>query len=67
MAEVHLDQGLATEDVDEDFELEVVGVDFGDLAGEVGEGSFLDPHGLALFVGELRLATWCVGRGVGLG
>ena len=37
LAEVHLDQGLPAEDVDQHLELEVVDVDLGHRAGEVGE------------------------------
>src|ERR1700712_1908188 len=33
LAELHLDQRLAAEDVDQDLELHLVGVDLGDLAG----------------------------------
>src|SRR6187200_2731211 len=55
LAEVHLDQGFAAEDVHEHLQLEVVGVDLGDLSAEVGEGAFLDPHAFAHLVLELGL------------
>src|SRR5918994_5067090 len=52
LAELELDRGLAPEDVDQHLELELVFVDLDDLAGEVGERAFLDPHGLAHLVLE---------------
>src|SRR5215208_432962 len=42
LAEVHLDERLSPEDVDQHLELHVVGVDLGNLAGEVGERTL--PH-----------------------
>src|SRR5271157_3946156 len=41
LAELELDRGLPAEDVDEDLELELVLVDLGHLAGEVGKRAFL--------------------------
>src|SRR6188474_3256787 len=52
LAEVHLDERLAPEDVHQDLELHVVGVDLGDLAGEVGERAFLHADALADLVLE---------------
>src|SRR5580698_8252889 len=46
LTEFELDRGLPAEDVDQHLELELVFVDFGDLAREVGEGTFLDPDRL---------------------
>ena len=38
----------------------MVGVDFHDLAGEVGKWALLDPNRLVQFVLEFRLRTlWC--------
>src|ERR1700689_175883 len=42
LAELELDRRLPAEDVDQHLELELVFVDFGDLAREVGERPFLD-------------------------
>src|SRR5579883_3057328 len=56
LAELELDRGLPPEDVDEDLQLELVLVDLGDLAREVGEGAFLHPDGLVHLVGEARPA-----------
>src|SRR5687768_523450 len=53
LAELQLDRGLPTEDVDQDLDLELVLVDLHDLTGEVGEGAFLDPDRLAHVVLEL--------------
>jgi hypothetical protein len=47
LAELELDRRLPAEDVDQHLELELVLVDLDDLAGEVGEGTLADPHGLA--------------------
>src|SRR5829696_5474271 len=58
--ELELDRGLPAEDVDEDLDLELVLVDLGDLAGEVGEGAGLDPHALAHLV--LQLGPLALGR-----
>src|SRR4029079_1855242 len=55
LAEVHLDERLPPEDVDQDLELHVVGVDLGDLAREVGERAFLDAHALTDLVLQPRL------------
>src|SRR3546814_20005444 len=55
LGELELDGRLAAEDVDEDLELELVLVDLDDLAGEVGEGAFLEPDGLAYLVLEAGL------------
>src|SRR3546814_311625 len=55
LGELELDGRLTPEDVDEDLELELVLVDLDDLAGEVGEGAFLDPDGLAHLVLEAGL------------
>ena len=55
LAELQLDRGLPAEDVDEDLDLELFLVDLDDLAGEVGEGAFLDPDRLALLVLEAGL------------
>src|SRR5206468_7533687 len=52
--ELELDRGLPAEDVDEDLDLELVLVDLGDLAGEVGERPGLDPDALAHLVLQLR-------------
>src|ERR1700691_1302779 len=46
LAEFELDRGLPAEDIDQDLELELVLVDFRDLAREVGERAFLDPDRL---------------------
>src|SRR4051794_35770475 len=54
LAELELDRGLPAEDVDEHLELELVLVDLGDGAGEVGEGAFLHADGLADLVLEPR-------------
>src|SRR5919107_194203 len=54
LGELELDRGLPAEDVDEDLDLELVLVDLGDLAGEVGEGTLAHPHALAHLVLELR-------------
>jgi len=56
LAEFQLDRGLPAEDVDEDLELELVLVDLGDLAREVGERAFLDPDRLPDLVLEARAA-----------
>src|SRR4029453_7693359 len=55
LAELELDRGLSTEDVDQHLDLELLLVDLDDLAGEVGERALLDPHGLALLVLEAGL------------
>src|ERR1700760_3165243 len=52
--ELELDRGLPAEDVDEDLDLELVLVDLGDLAREVGKRAGLDPDALAHLVLELR-------------
>src|SRR5687768_2206699 len=57
LAEVHLDEGLAAEDVDEHLELHVIGVDLGDRAQEVGERALLDADALAFLEVELRLGA----------
>src|SRR5829696_8794095 len=67
LAEVHLDERLPPEDVDQDLELHVVGVDLGDLTGEVGERAFLDPHALAHLVLEPGLGPGRRLGAVGLG
>src|SRR5215213_7551840 len=54
LGELELDRRLAAEDVDEDLHLELVLVDLGDLAGEVGERAGLHSHALADLVLELR-------------
>src|ERR1700728_3554009 len=63
LAELELDRGLPAEDVDQHLELELVLVDFGDLAGEVGERTFLDPHRLVDLV--LEPGTAALGRRFG--
>src|SRR5579875_2923556 len=50
MGEVELDGRLAPEDVDQHLELQLVFVDLGDRAAEVGEGPLADPHRLAQLV-----------------
>src|SRR5688500_11676766 len=65
LCELELDRGLPAEDVDEHLELELVLVDLGDLAGEVGEGAFLDPHALAHFVLEAGAGPLCALRALG--
>src|ERR687897_2066820 len=55
LAEVHLDEGLSAEDVDEHLELHVIGVDLGDRAEEVGERALLHADALAFLEVELRL------------
>src|SRR5215207_8535573 len=67
LAEVHLDERLAPEDVHQDLELHVIGVDLGDLAGEVGERAFLDPHALTHLVLEAGLGPSGLLGGVALG
>jgi hypothetical protein len=62
LAELELDRSLPAEDVDEDLELELILVDLGDLAREVGEWAFFDPHRLTDLVLEAR--TTALGRGV---
>src|SRR5210317_1514194 len=57
LTEIHLDECLAAEDIDEHLQLEVVGVDLGDLPGEVRERTLLDAHGLADLVIEFRLGA----------
>src|SRR5580704_13739767 len=52
LAEFELDRRLPAEDVDQHLELELVLVDLGDLAREVGERAFLDPHRLVDLVLE---------------
>src|SRR5260221_5205710 len=52
LGELELDRSLAPEDVDEHLELELVFVDLGDLAGEVGEGALAHSHALAHLVLE---------------
>src|SRR5947209_3165524 len=47
LAELELDGSLAPEDVDQHLELELVLVDLGDLAREVGEGALAHSHALA--------------------
>src|SRR5579863_7901450 len=47
LAELELDRSLATEDVDEHLQLQLVFVDLGDLAGEVGKRAFFHAHRLA--------------------
>src|SRR5918994_4991712 len=54
LGELELDRGLPAEDVDEDLDLELVLVDLGDLAGEVGEGTLSHPDALAHLVLQLR-------------
>src|SRR5580704_11736294 len=54
LAELEFDRGLPAEDVDQHLELELVLVDLGDLAREVGERAFLDPHRLVDLVLEAR-------------
>src|SRR3954469_25045567 len=54
LAELELDRGLATEDVDEDLELGPVDVDLADRAVEVRERAGHDPHLLALLVLQPR-------------
>src|SRR4029450_8219750 len=60
LAELELDRRLPAEDVDQHLELELVLVDLDDLAGELGEGAFLDPDGLADLV--LEAGTALLGR-----
>src|SRR5215213_2468515 len=54
LGELELDRGLPAEDVDEDLDLELVLVDLGDLAGEVGEGALAHPDALPHLVLQLR-------------
>src|SRR5580692_9776200 len=54
LAELELDRGLPAEDIDQHLELELVLVDLGDLAREVGERALLDPHRLVDLVLEAR-------------
>src|SRR5579875_3859495 len=61
LGELQLDGRLPPEDVDEDLELELILVDLGDGAAEVGEGAFPDPHRLAHLVLEAGPAL--LGRG----
>src|ERR1700761_5547174 len=63
LAELELDRGLPAEDVDEDLELELVLVDLGDLAREVGERAFLHPHRLVHLV--LQAGPGALGRRTG--
>src|SRR5689334_16956420 len=57
LGELELDGGLPPKDVDEDLELELVLVDLGDHAGEVGEGALAHPDALAHLVLEARLGA----------
>src|SRR5829696_3923509 len=66
LGELELDRGLPAEDVDEDLDLELVLVDLGDLAGEVGERALPDPDALAHLVLELRALAPGGARGLGL-
>src|SRR5690606_24264017 len=74
LGELELDRGLPAEDVDEHLDLELILVDLDDLAAEVGEGTFLDPHGLthleleagATLAGGALLFTLGLGREEGL-
>src|SRR5580704_7299977 len=52
LADLEFDRGLPAEDVDQHLELELVLVDLGDLAREVGKRAFLDPHRLVDLVLE---------------
>src|SRR3954470_10130616 len=54
LGELELDRRLPAEDVDEHLDLELVLVDLGDLAVEVGERTRLHAHALAHLVVELR-------------
>src|SRR2546426_1250649 len=65
LGELQLDGGLPAEQVEEHLDLELVLVDLDDLAVELGEGPFLDPHGLAHLVLEARLGA--LGRLLALG
>ena len=47
MTEIHLDQGVATENVDEHLQFHVVGIDLGNLTLEVGEWAFFHAHCVA--------------------
>ena len=42
--EVHFDEGLAPENVDEHLEFEVIGIDLGDFARKICEWVFLDAN-----------------------
>src|SRR5688500_18624134 len=55
--ELELDRGLPAEDVDQHLDLQLVLVDLGDLAVEVGERAGLHPNTLAHLVVELRPLT----------
>src|SRR5271166_5975141 len=57
LAELELDRCLTAEDVDEHLELQLVLVDFRDLAGEVGERTLLDPDRVANLMLEARLGS----------
>src|SRR4051794_24767399 len=57
LGELQLHRSLASEDVDQHLELQLVFVDLDDLAREVGEGPLADPHGLAGVVLQPRLAS----------
>src|SRR5580658_4139468 len=52
LAEFQLDRGLPAEDVDQHLQLELVFVDLGDLAGEVGKRALLDSDRLVDLVLE---------------
>src|ERR1039458_10143327 len=60
LAEFEFYRGLSTENVDQDLELQLILVDLCDLAGEVRERAFLDPHRLADLV--LEAGTAALGR-----
>src|SRR3974390_2258774 len=61
LAEFQFDRGLPAEDVHQHLQLELVLVDLGDLAGEVGERTLLHPDRLVDLVLEPRPAA--LGRG----
>ena len=59
MTEIHLDDGFAAKDIDENFQLHMIDVDVVDDASEVGKWAFLHAYALADFVFEFwLLALW---------
>src|SRR5215211_6476083 len=66
LGELELDRGLPAKDVHEDLDLELVLVDLGDLAGEVGEGTLAHPDALPYLVLQLRALAPLGALGLGL-
>ena len=52
LTEIHLDDGFAAKDIDENFQLHMIDVDVVDDASEVGKWAFLHAYALADFVFE---------------